>query len=159
MDIKEILKRYPGLNQEMIKLSENLRTAIEAGLNADGCLKAANMSDPPGSSQGDRTYNAIENLFEHLEAISADLAKYASTIKMQMQEIIYIQGVVGQVWKGLNKYERYIIENRYWYEQMTWEKIADKLHYGHTVVWEIHGHVLQKMRNELEKRIKADKIL
>jgi hypothetical protein len=155
------LTRYHEINANMIRLSQDLRTAIEAATNNDGCIKASIITDTPhGTDVGNPTYQHTEDLFEHLEQIGVELANYAWQVKSQMMELINIKSQIDAAYFMLDPEEQTIIRLRYMampHPQYNWDQVADAAHYNERHARKINEHAIIKINKFLNMPANARK--
>jgi DNA-directed RNA polymerase sigma subunit (sigma70/sigma32) len=157
MNIQDMLEKYHTINKDMMKLSQDLRTAIEAATNNDGCIKASLITDSPrGSNTSEPTYQNTEDLIEQLEEIGIELANLAKGTKEKMQDLMSIKSEIDIAYFMLEPEEQMIIRLRYMEmpkPQYTWEQVADAAHYSRPQALAIHGQALKKMRQVVNIRL------
>lgn len=157
MNIQDILKQYPYIGEERLRLNKDLRTAIEAKLNADGCIKASIISDSPRSGDvGNPTYRNTENLFEHLEEICVELANIAEYTKIKIRDLDDMQKQIDEALLSLTWAERRIIDLRYFQypePKFGWNKVIKESHYSRAECFRDHGQALEKMRKRIKLRL------
>ena len=148
--VEEMLIKYHDVNRDILKLSQDLRTAIEAKTNSDGCVKASIITDTPrGCGRSEPTYNHTQDLMEQLEEIGIELSNMAKDAKERMQDLLYVKNEIDIAYFMLEPEEQTIVRLRYMdmpAPQYTWEQVANAAHYSRTQAFTIHGQALKKIK-------------
>lgn len=153
--VEEMLKEYTNISNDILKLNENLRIAVEAGLHADGCLKAMDMSCLPSKTNKvcDPVADNVENMFDNIEQISLELASLCETTKHQILEKMDLKKNIDAVWEHLTHEEKTIITLRYFdypEPEHTWETVTRASHYSDSQCRRINRIALDKIVNILK---------
>lgn len=152
-EVEGMLEKYHDINNEMVKLSKDLRTAVEAQTNNDGCIRASIITDmPKGTDVGEPTYEHTADLIEELEEIGVELANMARDTKDKMLDLLYIKNQIDLAYFMLEPEEQAIIRLRYMTmpaPQYTWRQVAETAHYGESQVYVIHSQALKKIKKIL----------
>jgi DNA-directed RNA polymerase specialized sigma subunit len=151
--VEEMLIKYHEINKDILKLSKDLRTAIEAETNNDGCIKASVISDTPkGIGTSEPTYSHTEDLIEQLEEIGIELANMAKETKEQMQDLLYTKSQIDIAYFALEPEEQTIIRLRYFdmpAPQYTWKQVSEAAHYSESQVFAIHKQAVKNIKEIL----------
>ena len=127
---KQELRQYRALLAEIALLEGEQRRIAEGALSA-----VALTGMPKGSGTVDDTGR-----------LAAKLADLAYLIAAKLEEAIAVRLQIEQAIEGLDGQERVLMRLRY-IEGRTWEEIAAAMHYSFRRVTQIHGNILQRLKN------------
>lgn len=127
---KQELRQYRALLAEIALLEDEQRRIAEGALSA-----VALTGMPKGSGTVDDTGR-----------LAAKLADLAYLIAAKLEEAIAVRLQIEQAIEGLDGQERVLMRLRY-IEGKTWEEIAGEMHYSFRRVTQIHGNILQRLKN------------
>jgi DNA-directed RNA polymerase sigma subunit (sigma70/sigma32) len=148
--VEEMLIKYHEINKDILKLSRDLRTAIEAETNNDGCIRSSIISDAPkGFKTSEPTYINTEDLMEQLEEIGIELVNMAKETKFQMEDLLYIKNQIDIAYFMLDPEEQTIIRLRYMdmpAPQYTWRQVSEAAHYSESQMFAIHKQAIKKIK-------------
>ena len=126
---KRELQQYRALLAEACLLEEEKRRL------ADGMLAAVRITGlPKGNGTADDTGRLAAKLAD-LSVLLAEKLEAAIDARLRMEEAI----------ENLEAQERVLMRLRY-IEGLTWERIAEEMHYSYQWVCTLHERILQKMK-------------
>ncbi len=155
-NIEEMLKEYPNINKDIMKLNRDVRTMILAGLRADGNVKAVVTSNTISDTNkiSDTVGDNVAELLDHLEIISLELARSAREYKNKIIAKIDLKESVDEAFGTLTHEEKTIIRLRYWdfpEPKWHWDKIVKESYYCQSQCFEIHKRAINKMNEQIKK--------
>lgn len=133
MTAKEYLHQYGQLKREVLRLIDERQRWVDLATKI-----TPTYSDAPkgGQSSAGKIPAAVERIAEQEEKIDA---KIAELTKLQ-----------GEIEKLLNEVKnpdyRLLLELRY-LQGLTWEQIAERMHYSWRHIVRLHGKALLQMQN------------
>ena len=142
MQIKEMLKMYPWIDQEIKKLNKKLNEYLEMQEETRNSLKAQTLDDMPKVFKiSDQTYKAVESIID----------LYDSEINRLIERIRHYWDIKKKLEQGfsfLTVDEMQIIELSY-NNRMSYRKIGYKLHMSYESVRRFKSEVENKINNIL----------
>ena len=142
MQIKEMLKMYPWIDQEIKKLNKKLNEYLEMQEETRNSLKAQTLDDMPKVFKiSDQTYQAVESIID----------LYDSEVNRLIERIRYYWDVKGKLEKGFGSLtvdEMQIIELSY-NNRWSNRRIGYKLHMAKETV----RITKQKIEDKLQKAL------
>ena len=141
----EALIKYTGICKEIEKMTADMKTVVTARLNADGCLKAAIISDPIQSGiTSDPTYRVTENLFLNFEEICLELTFLAESTKNELRRLLQTKKRIDKMLKKMDKKgltsEKKFIEMRY-FQQMSIKQLTTQFRCDRKTLWRMEKRV------------------
>lgn len=145
MKLTDLLRLYPEIPVKINKLMSDFLIMTEALTKSDGCLRAANLTDPPTEGRiGNPTYQAVESLLENIEEIGLTLNESAQSIKSEINDLIRVKQAIDTAMTRMTYEERRILELRY-FEKRGWGEVCKMVHLVKSNVW----HRDQRLREEI----------
>ena len=120
------LRQYRDISREIEQLREQQAGLIRLVKEHDGQPRGSGISDPTGKA-------------------GATMATISSRIDDLLVRLLELRDEIERVIEHLPPRERMLM--RYYYiDCMTWEQVADRMHYSVRRVMQIHGNALQKLK-------------
>ena len=135
MTAKEYLRQYGQIEREIERLLEERQRWVDLATR----ITPAYSDAPKGGQSGDgKIPAAVERIAEQEEKIDAKIAELTKLLDE-------IEKLLGEV---RNSNYRLLLELRY-LQGLTWEQIAEKMHYSWRHIIRLHGKALLQMQNVL----------
>lgn len=120
------LRQYRDISREIEQLREQQAGLIRLVKEHDGQPRGSGISDPTGKA-------------------GAAMATISSRIDDLLVRLLELRDEIERVIEHLPPRERMLM--RYYYiDCMTWEQVAERMHYSVRRVMQIHGNALQKLK-------------
>lgn len=120
------LRQYRDISREIEQLREQQAGLIRLVKEHDGQPRGSGISDPTGKA-------------------GATMATISSRIDDLLVRLLELRNEIERVIEHLPPRERMLM--RYYYiDCMTWEQVAERMHYSVRRVMQIHGNALQKLK-------------
>lgn len=129
--MKAELKKYRTINRECEQLGEQMIRLQSRILSPKG---QAVTGEPPSGSVD---HDSIGKVYEIIDTLQK---KYCD----KLLELCELQLSIEQAIEGLDGTERILMRYRY-LQGLTWEQVAEKMHYTYQWVCHIHGVALKKL--------------
>lgn len=120
------LRQYRDISREIEQLREQQAGLIRLVKEHDGQPRGSGVSDPTGKA-------------------GATMATISSRIDGLLVRLLELRDEIERAIEHLPPRERMLM--RYYYiDCMTWEQVAERMHYSVRRVMQIHGNALQKLK-------------
>lgn len=120
------LRQYRDISREIEQLREQQAGLIRLVKEHDGQPRGSGVSDPTGKA-------------------GATMATISSRIDDLLVRLLDLRDEIERAIEHLPPRERMLM--RYYYiDCMTWEQVAERMHYSVRRVMQIHGNALQKLK-------------
>jgi DNA-directed RNA polymerase specialized sigma subunit len=138
LDIKKMLRDYPGYSEGIQKLNKELNETLQLKLVTQNTLKAQALTGMPHSSGiSDITYNAVEKSIDRHE-------QHINYLCGQIQDIYDKKEFIDNAIKRLTVEEYQVIE-LYYFKEFKMRRVAYIMHYNKNYVYEILKRAMFKI--------------
>lgn len=127
----EKLKQYRSNEAEIVRLEEEI-----AFWRSRAEKTTVTFSLAPGGGDGDGT--RIERAIESMEELEYDLLK-------KLEAAVWLRRKVGALIDGVEQPELRELLMRRYIDGLTWEQVAEKMHYSYRQICRKHGDALKAL--------------